>query len=436
MGRALIVTVALVMAWSGAAFVAQPAATEAAQSDEQLSRQVRSLVRQLSSDVAAEREAAEQQLIALGPKVLDLLPTIDNRTPAELRLRLQRVSETLQKAAAEAAGQASTVTLKGRMPLSKALEAIEAQTGNAIIDYRHNFQQQAPDPELELDLDTVPFWQALDRVLDQAKLTIYGFPDRPGVAIVNRDNTEVSRTSGAVAYAGPFRIQAVNLTSLRSLKYPGTSRLEVELEMTWEPRLRPIAISVPLLDVTASLDDGKPLEIARLGDQGTEITPGTYTTEIQLPFELPPRSAKSITNLESAFGVLVPGPAESFRFTELKAGKREAQRRAKATVTLDSLRKNNDLWEARVILGFDEAAGALDSYRGWVFNNPCYLVDGQGQKIEPDLTETFRQTENEVGVAYYFDAPADLTGYELVYETPTVIMLLQLKYTLKNLELP
>jgi len=408
----------------------------AADPNEQLARQVRSLVRQLSSDVAAEREAAEQQLIGLGPQVLDLLPTIDDRTPAELRLRLQRVSESLQKAAAEAAGKASTVTLKGKMPLSKAMEAIEAQTGNAIIDYRRNFQQQAPDPELELDLDKVPFWQALDRVLDQAKLTVYGFPDRPGVAVVNRDNTQVPRLNGAVAYAGPFRIEAVNLTSQRSLSFPSTSRLQVGLDMTWEPRLNPIAISVPLLDVTASLDDGKALEIASLGDQGVELGPGSYTTEIHLPFELPPRSAKSISNLQSEFGALVPGRMEAFRFTDLKAGKREAQRRAKATVTLDSLRKNNDLWEARVILGFDEAAGALESYRGWVFNNPCYLVDANGQKVEPDLTETVRQTENEVGIAYYFEAPADLAGYQLVYETPTVIMQLELKFTLKNLDLP
>lgn len=436
MGRLLILGIALVAALAGAGWIADPAAFAADEPDEQRARQVRSLVRQLSSDLAAEREAAERQLIELGPKVLDLLPTIDDRTPAELRLRLQRVSEALQKAAAEAAGRASTVTLKGKMPLSKALEAIEAQTGNAIIDYRRNFQQQAPDPELDLDLDKVPFWQALDRVLDLAQLTVYGFPDRAGVAIVNRDNTQVARSGGAVAYAGPFRIEAVNIAAQRGLRFPGSSRLQVELELAWEPRLRPIAVSVPLLDVTATADGGQALEVASLGDQGAEITAGTFTSEVYLPFELPPRNLKQIVNLQSTFGALVPGPLEAFRFTELKAGKRDAQRRAKATVTLDSLRKNNDLWEARVILAFDEAAGALESYRGWVFNNPCYLVDPKGQKVSPDLTETIRQTENEVGIAYYFEAPQDLAGYELVYETPTVIMPLQLKYSLKNLDLP
>ena len=220
------------------------------------------------------------------------------------------------------------------------------------------------------------------------------------------------------------------------LRFPESSRLQVELEMAWEPRLRPIAVSVPLLDVTATADGDQALEVASLGDQGAEITAGTFTTEVYLPFELPPRSVKQIASLQSTFGALVPGSAEAFRFTDLKAGKREAQRRAKATVTLDSLRKNNDLWEARVIQAMDEAAGALESYRGWVFNNPCYLVDANGQKRQPDLTETIRQTENEVGIAYYFDAPQDLAGYQLVYETPTVIMPLQLKYTLKNLDLP
>lgn len=440
MVRSLILGVGLLAGLVGTVWAqvapapATPQGEAAAQ--EELARNVRSLVRQLASDLASEREAAEQQLIRLGPKVLDLLPTIDDRTPAELRLRLQRISEALQNVAAEAAGKASVVTLSGSMRLSEALPAIEAQTGNAIIDYRRNFQQQAPDAELQLSLDKVPFWQALDQVLDQARLTVYGFPEREGVAIVNRDNTQTARGQGAVAYAGPFRIEAVGLTAQRSLRFPETSRLQLELEIAWEPRLRPIAVAVPLVDIQATGDGNQPLEIAALGELGSEITPGTFTTEVYLPFELPPRSVKQIDKLEGSFGALVPGPLEAFQFAELKAGKRESQRRAKATVTLDSVRKNNDLWEFRVILTFDEAAGALESYRGWVFNNPCYLVTKDGQKLQPDLTETVRQAENEVGIAYYFDVQQDLAGLELVYETPTVIMPLRFKYTLEKLPLP
>ncbi len=404
--------------------------------EEAVARQVRNLLRLLSSDLAAERQEAEQGLINLGPAALSHLPARDASMPAELRLRLQRVEEKLQQQAAEAAGRASTVTLQGKMPLSKAIAAIEQQTGNRLIDYRGNFQQQQPDTEVDVAFNKTPFWQAVDQLLDQAKLTVYSFADEDGVAFVNRDNTEAARSSRPTSYVGPFRVEALEFQAQRSLRFPQNNRLQLSLELVWEPRVAPIALSLPLLDLEATGDDGKSLEIAGLGDRSAEIATGMPSTELHIPWEAPDRAIKSIAKLQGVFRALVPGRLEAFRFTDLKVGKREAQRRASATVTLDNVRKNNDAWEMRVILAFDEAAGALESFRGWVFNNPCYIETANGQKVAPLLTETVRQTENEVGIAYYFDLEQDLAGATLVYQTPTVILPLEFKFEMKDLPLP
>ena len=43
-------------------------------------------------------------------------------------------------------------------------------------------------------------------------------------------------------YSGPFRIEATGVTAQRGLRAPDQSGLRVDLEIAWEPRLRPIAL--------------------------------------------------------------------------------------------------------------------------------------------------------------------------------------------------
>src|SRR4029450_2125406 len=77
-------------------------------------------VPEVDSNEAAKREAAEKDLIALGPDVLPLLPATGPRTPAEVRIRLGRIRTALVKAEVEAATRATVVSLAGEMPVSEA----------------------------------------------------------------------------------------------------------------------------------------------------------------------------------------------------------------------------------------------------------------------------------------------------------------------------
>ena len=44
------------------------------------------------------------------------------------------------------------------------------EDGHKVIDKRGEQTQETPDPKIKLSLEKVPFWQALDTVLDAASL--------------------------------------------------------------------------------------------------------------------------------------------------------------------------------------------------------------------------------------------------------------------------
>jgi hypothetical protein len=403
---------------------------------EDLTQQVKQLIRQLSAPELAKRDAAQQQLIELGPAVLDLLPEPTDRTSAEEKQRLAQVRNKLQRAQAESSVQATTVTLNGEMLLSEALAAIEKQTGNVMIDHREQFGQQAGDPRIKLEIEKAPFWQAIDILADKAGLTVYPYADQDGVAFVSLGEGEIPRLKRTASYAGAFRLEAMELLAKRNLRMSEDQRLQVTLELAWEPRLDPITIQQDLADVKAVDEQGN--EVALAVDEGlreASITPGELATELTLPFILPDRNVKQIASIQGKLLAMVPSRMETFKFADL-TGRSNEQRKAGVVVVLDQVRKNNDVWEIRVLVRFDKTSGALESHRGWIFNNEAYLETADGQRVNFDGFETTRQTDDEVGMAYIFDLERGPKGMTFVYKTPSVITVLPVEYEIKNLKLP
>ena len=105
-------------------------------------------------------------------------------------------------------------------------------------------------------------------------------------------------------------------------------------------------------------------------------------------------------------------------------------------MTLERVEKNNDVWEVRIAVRFDDAGDALASHRTWIFNNPAYLEGPDGKPIAYDTFETTRQEKNEVGVAYVFNTDQPLDKLTFVYKTPGTIVNSSFDYELKNVELP
>lgn len=403
---------------------------------ESLEDQVRSLVRMLNSPLLAGREEAQQKLIGLGPGVLEFLPVATERTSAEEKQRLGQIRDKLQRAQAEASVKATSVTLSGEKKLSEILAAMQQQTGNTIVDQREKLDQQAGDPLVKIDFQQTPFWQALDDVMEKTGLTVYSYVEQDAVGFQNLPMGELSRTKRHVSYSGAFRLEAQELLGKLNLRNSEDRRLQLTMEVAWEPRLDPITIQQRMSDIQAVDDAGNALDLEQTESVlEPQILPGDLTTELLIPLKLPARSVKQIASLKGKLTAMVPGRVENFRFTDLAVRGAE-QRKGGVAVILDQVRRNNEIWEIRVLVRFDKVAGALESHRGWVFNNEAYLETKDGRRINYDGFETTRQTEQDVGMAYYFDLEKGPQGLTFVYKTPSVVTLLPVEYEIKNLPLP
>jgi hypothetical protein len=417
-----------------------------ATADEELSREIGRLVQQLNDDRAAEREAAETKLLELAgaatidtDKFLALLPEDSDQMPLAVRERLTHIRSQLEDRVAKVAVEATTITLSAKeMPLAEVFVAIEKQSANKLIDNREqdgNGEDGAANG-ITIELKAEPFWPAIDQILDKANLGVYSYGGEDALSIVSRASDEKPR-HGAAYYAGPFRIEILEIQSQRNLRLPQRQSLKLQMEVAWEPRLRPIALSQPVADVSATTDSGEQLEVTQPDAVlDVEVPTGTQAAEIVLPFALPPRDAKRITTLRGKLRALVPGRQVKFQFDDLANAAGKTERRGGVQVTLDDVRKNNAIWELHMRLALDEDNEALQSHRGWAFQNLSYLVGKDGEQIDNAGFETTRQTANEVGVAYLFDLQKGIEGLTWVYETPAAIAELPVEYELKDIELP
>lgn len=399
-----------------------------------LANQVRRLIRQLDAPELRQREAAEAELLRLGPAVLDMLPREADPSRPELAERLTRIRQTLERAVSTAVLQPSTVTLQGRMPLPKILAAITAQTGNKILWGFEEGQPAEEGPDLSVDFSKTPFWQALDTVLAQARLEAYLYSSEKAVAIAPLAPGQAGPGARA-SYSGPFRFLPTAVLAQRDLRW-GSSSLRVDIEIAWEPRLAPISLQQKMSEVEAFDEQGNRLVPQQVeADREIPVEPDRLAKEITLPFRLPPRSVRQLARLKGKLHVLVPGKTETFRFANLAEAKNIEQRSPGVTVTLEQVRRNKKIWEVYLGVRFNQTHGALASHRTWISANPAYLEGPDGKRVEGNA-EITRHTAAEIGVMYLFYIEEPIEKYTFVYQTPGIIFSQAFDYELRDIELP
>lgn len=421
---------------------AQPAAAqEVAKPDEAAAKptqaEVRKLIRQLEDKERKVRDQAEQQLRDLGADAIALLPKIDARTGGELKVRLQRIREHLEKSRVAESATATSFSLNGKMTLSDAFESIAEQTDNVIVDYRARFNQESNNTEIEVAIEDAPFWDGLDQVLDAGGLTISNFVgESKKLAVVAAGETALPRHQQG-DYEGLFRIEATNLNADRNLRDPGQSALRLGIEIIWEPRVLPILIQQDLDTMEITTDNGDTLTVGSQGMIQLPVQPGVAAIDVRLPLELPSRDVKEITSLKGQFTALVPGGDVTFEFKSLDPKARNVQQnKGGLTVILDQVRRNGGVQQISVRLRLDQASESLQSHLDWVENNVAQLVDPDGKPADEPGLEKYLERGNEVGYSYLFPVDADLKGWKFVYKTPAGIAQIPVKYELKNITLP
>lgn len=391
---------------------------------------VRQALRQLESAQAQQRDAAEKQLVEMGPAVLPLLPQITPRTSGELKGRLQRIRQALQRVNIESFFDASTVTLSGSYSLTDALAQIEEQTQNKL-ELQNG--EGVRSTTVQLAAEQQPFWSVMNEIMEQAKLRINSFGTTEDKLVLSPGG----RASIKPFSSGPFQVQAISVQSRRVFDSPLDGQLDLSFQLAWEPRLEPVFLEIPMATVKATTSHGG--ELAAANAQAVLEIPlnlGGCTTQIDLQLTRPDRSVAKLASLTGDLVVAVPGERHEYIFAKFGNGARQTEKYGEVTVTLEGARRNGAVYEMRVLASFGDAQGALESFRGWILSNQAYLLDALGKKMENVGLQTYAITPNAVGIAYLFQINADPDSYKLVYESPSTITKQTFSYELEDIELP
>ncbi|MCA9130004.1 MAG: hypothetical protein KDB22_23110 [Planctomycetales bacterium] len=389
---------------------------------------VRVLLRQLDADELAQRDAAEQQLIQLGAGVLPLLPAVTPRTSGEMKVRLERIRQSLQQESVEVFFEASKVSISGTMTLGEAIAEIQDQTGNEI-----QLRGEGEGTEVQLNCQDEEFWTVVGQLVDQANLRIASFATTDNALVLTQlDGASPSPVS---AYSvGPFRVDAVSVRTSLPIAYALRGTMELSYNVSWEPRLKPIFMQIPMSTVTAAINDQSINVANAAATPEIALNVGGCTAQVDLQFERPPRSAESLTSVAGTFVMAVPSEEHKYVFT--KFGERQTQTFGDVSVTLERARRNGPVYEMPLYVEFGDAQGALDSFRGWIRSNEAYLLDPKGVRIDDVGYNTYAASGNAVGIAYRFQLNGDPEGYQLVYRSPAKISKQSVSFELKDVPLP
>ncbi|MBA63143.1 MAG: hypothetical protein CMJ76_12360 [Planctomycetaceae bacterium] len=403
------------------------------ESQQQLAEFVQRAIPFLDSDQLQQRQQTEQALIAQGPRVLDLLPTDLEPYSSEIRTRLDRIRQKLYEEVAIQTAGGSSFSLSGVYRLPDVIRELESQTGNLVITSRDI------DESIELDLQDVPFYRAFDNILDLAGLDVEPyFAPHPNQILVKPRLEEIQNRENTAQYVGPFRMAAVRINSSRSLRIPNSARCAITLQVSWEPRVRPLYLTIDTSSLKTIDNTGTERTPLIAGEKTLNVEGTAPLVEVAIPFPLPGKDAEQFRVLQGTISAMIPGRQEHFEFSNLQLNSSfpKQQRRAGVTVTVNNAKQTDQQTIVVVDIHYRDAGKAFESHRGWTNRNQVYLVSNKETLIEKPRRETLSQKKQSVTYRYIFDSAAELDKLTFHYHTPALLLERQIKFELNDLPLP
>jgi hypothetical protein len=436
MKRAVGTVVLSVLATSAAATVGSPRPAFG-QAGDALKDRVGQLVSRLDAEKPEARDAAEKALVDLGPRVLPLLDDAEKNAPADRKARLARVREKLAQAI-EANLGASKVTIQGKgIRLSEAVKILQSRTGNPISDMREETGGDAANPALDLEIIDKPFFEALDIVAQKAGVTLSFFNGDGTIGLMAGAPNMPAAGDRRIVYSGPFRIQFKQIGASRDL-LGGQSSLTAQLEVAWEPRLRPMLLGVKGDGLKLTTDDGKEVKPQVMGaTDDVTLADGNPAAEVNLAFNAPDRGSKEIASLKVKGEFTIPAGIKLFKFKSLEA-KDVAIKDGDVSVTLEKTTVEEQSWRVDVELAYPEDGPVFESFRQGLFNNRIWLQKADGSRFEHNGgLNNSGGANGKLGFEYLFvDVPGKISDYGLVYEAPSKVVTIPLEFEYKKIPLP
>lgn len=429
----LSILLLLALHLSPTAALGQPASSASTDDPQALAEFVQRAIRYLDSPQLQQRQQAEQALVERGPRVLDLLPTDMEPYSSEIQTRLNRIRQILYEEVAIQTSRGSTVSLSGTYRLNDVLKELELQTGNVVVANRELGEA------IELELAKTPFHQALDNILDLGHLDIEPyFAPHPNQILIKPRLEGLTDRQGRAHYTGPFRFEIVKVSSTRNLRVPAAANCSLSLQIIWEPRVRPLYLTLPTDSLQAVDNTGSELAPLIRGEKTLNVEGTAPLVEVEIPFSLPAANASQLRVLQGTISAMVPGRKEHFEFSNLQAASSfpKQQRRAGVTVTLTGVRQTAQQTSVDLEIHYKDAGNAFESHRGWTNRNHAYLADGdQMLEIKP-RRETIAQKKQSVTYRFTFDTTEALQGLTFHYHTPALLLEKEVEFELHDIPLP
>lgn len=395
-----------------------------------LEKKVTKLSADLDSAKQAIRDAAEAELNELGPAIIEFLPAIGTDSSAEWKMRLERIRDSLEKQEMQEFTLPTTVTLSGSMTGREALTKIAEETGNTIA----LGEMPSLDREVVTEFEATPFWEAFDEVLDQLELTVAG-GDGETMQLIPRATNAPLRIAAA-GYSGVFRLEPLTVQKTQQLQDPAQNNLQIQVLLSWEPRLAPVFVKFPMDAIELVCDDGQVLQPKMTAEETEFVPTGGSQLQVGLNFILPDRTAKKVIRWNGKVFVSIPGKPATLEFDELtKEGKKTATV-GNLKVILEKARKNRDIYEVLVGISLNNEGDGTSSFRGWTNTHEAFLINNDKKRLEHVGWSTTRMTDKEVGLSYLFDVEKGLEGCKFMYRAPGNVVDQTVEFVLEDVPLP
>ena len=220
-------------------------------------------------------------------------------------------------------------TLQGvNRPLADVLKTLADQTSDPVADLMGD-----PDPMLNLDLQQVTFWEALDALADKVGGRV-DLHSRNGIALAPRP---AGWRPPRISRNGLFRIGLNTIISKLDLETDART-CTASVEVAWEPHLLPILLETRPHSLLVIDDAGRSLPI---GPVTSSLAPVDGRNSLSFDVALPPidRAVKSLSRLEGEIYAVAPTKMLTFSFARSTSSERPRP------TTRDSIRSSK-AWSA------------------------------------------------------------------------------------------
>ncbi len=421
--------------------------------------EIKTQIRELASPSVPLRNAAEQNLLKMGPEILPFLP--ETARQPEVKLRLNRIRLQLERTSAELSLDASRISLPESINAQELKNQTYLKTRN-IIDFSNPSKTDFTfEPS---DTETAPtFWEFLDQFCDEYHFAPQVLQNPKGILLATsvRTTPRAASKNPRVAYLGPFRLEPQKITSTLLLE-SNTPALLLQLEIAWEPRIQPVFAYLKLTEI-AFENDSQTSPYTSLQTAEHEILIGVHDfrslCDAALPATKIPADAQTIS-LRGTFSVVACGTSRDFIFDDLATKIDQdftpvSERTAAVLVTLTGLRtekvlnsseNESEIKEPQNYLvatlryRYEESREAMESHRMWIYENDAFLEAPDGSRIVSARSEMLRQTPNEIAVDIYFpltpESEKSLSSRKLIFPRPCGIYEVEYPFEIKEIPVP